>query len=474
MKSLSTVTMVGICIALITATAAPSQGERTEEESLRQLQAFSDGFAAVAARVSPGVVSIVTEQTVTARRSFHGTPWEFFGMPDSPPTERRREGQGSGVIVPHEGGIYILTNYHVVRQATEIRVELTDERYFEAEVVGADSLSDLAVLKIEEDELPSVPWGRSEDLRVGEWVLAVGNPFGQEHSVTAGIVSAKGRARFGVQEYGSFIQTDAAINPGNSGGALVNLRGELVGINTAIFSRSGGYEGIGFAIPVDLARDVLRQLVEYGEVRRGWLGVGIKDLDEVTAEALGMENTRGVFVRSVIEDGPAEKAGVEQGDVILAVNGTPTRSTTDLKSLIGASPPGTKVRLRLRRDQREKEISLELGQLTEEMLASARPSDPQEATGGSLGLRLEELTPELARQLKYDEESGVVVVAVQPGSRAQRRGFKRGHLILAINGDTVQSIDDFERIVEELDSGTAVKFLVRGRRGTRFIFLRLP
>ena len=340
-------------------------------------------------------------------------------------------------------------------------------------MVGTDSLSDLAVLRIDEDELSSVPWGRSEDLRVGEWVLAIGNPFGWEHSISAGIISAKGRRRFG-ENYGSFIQTDAAINPGNSGGALVNLRGELVGINTAIISRSGGYEGIGFAIPGDMARDVLRQLVEYGEVKRGLLGVVITDLDDVTAEALGMQNTRGVFVRSVGEDGPAEEAGVEQGDVILAVDGNSTRSTTALRSLIGASPPDTKVTLRLLRDRKEKEIVVELGELTEEVLTSARRSDPGEVSGGSLGLRLQELTPELARRLRYDEGTGVVVVAVRQGSRAFRRGFRQMDIILEINNEPLQTIDDFERSLDELESGTAVMFLVRGRRETRFISLRLP
>ncbi len=249
MKSLSIASLV--CVALATAAAAQSQGEGTGEESLRQLQALSDGFAAVAAQVTPGVVSIVTEQTVTAQRSFRGTPWEFFGMPDSPSREQRREGQGSGVIVHYEGDSYIITNYHVVRKANKISVELTDERHFEAEVVGTDSLSDLAVLRIDEDELSSVPWGRSEDLRVGEWMLAIGNPFGWEHSISAGIVSAKGRRRFG-ENYGSFIQTDAAINPGNSGGALVNLRGELVGTMQHILGPAVAQLPIGLEEAADL------------------------------------------------------------------------------------------------------------------------------------------------------------------------------------------------------------------------------
>ena len=454
--------------------AAAVQAVAADDESLRQLRALSEGFAAVAADVTPGVVSIETEQTVVAGQNpFRGTPWEFFDMPQSQPREHLREGQGSGVMVRYEREVYVLTNYHVVRGADDIRVELTDERHFEAEVVGTDSLSDLAVLRIDEDDLPVVEWGVSEDLRVGEWVLAIGNPLGQEHTVTAGIVSAKGRARFG-REYGSYIQTDAAINPGNSGGALVDLDGKLVGINTAIISRSGGYDGISFAIPVDLARDVLGQLVEHGEVRRGLLGAYIGDLDDVTAEALGMEDTQGVFVSGITKNGPAEAAGLEQGDVILALDGVPMKSSTELRSRIGATAPGTDVEVRYLRDGKERKTSVELGQVTEEALAGGRQPDRPSARESSLGLRLQTLTPELADRLGYEDEAGVLVTAVRPGSRAQNRGLRRGDLILEINQEPVATLEDYAAIMDELDSGAAVLFLVQSRRGTRFVSLRLP
>ena len=351
-----------LCTAL---SSVQAEAYDSAEEGLEQLQQLSDAFASVAARVEPGVVAIVAEKTmgVASRDPFQGTPFErFFGNPRGfrPREESRPQGgQGSGVIVRHEDDYYILTNNHVVKGADEIWVELTDERHFEAEVVGADSLSDLAVLKVDAEDLPVVPLGDSDELKVGQWVLAVGNPFGYEHTVTSGIVSALGRRRFG-DEYGSFVQTDAAINPGNSGGPLVNLRGEVVGINTAIAGAGSRFRGgivdnagIGFAIPVNLVRDVLQQLVEHGEVRRGLLGVFIKDISPVMAEALGMENTQGVLIDKVIADGAAEKAGVEQGDVVLALDGKSVRSTTELKSRIGQTSPGTRVELLVLRDEKE-------------------------------------------------------------------------------------------------------------------------
>jgi len=456
--------------------AAPSLLGATPEGSLRQLQALSDGFASVAAEVKPGVVAIVSEHTVSSRRRspLEGTPWEhFFEMPQHPQREHRRPpGQGSGVIVEYEDKHYILTNYHVVRAADAIRVELTDERHFEAEVVGTDSLSDLAVLRVEADDLPAISWGKSSDLKVGEWVLAIGNPFALEHTVTSGIVSALGRARFGA-EYGSFIQTDAAINPGNSGGALVNLRGELVGINTAIYSQSGGYMGIGFAIPVDLTRAVLAQLVEHGEVRRGLLGVTIGDVSATTAEALGMEDTQGVLVTSVTPDGPADQAGVTAGDVILAIDGERMRDQTQLKSRIGATSPDTRVKLRILRKKREKAITVTLGQLTERAIAAAT-GETESTPESTLGMRLQELTPELARRYRHDGASGVIVAEVRRGSEADRGGLRPRDLILEVNQRFVGTIGDYEEAMADLESGDAALFLISRRGRQFFISLRLP
>ena len=465
--------IVLVAAAICSATASGGQ-------TAAELQKWSDGFAEIVAQVKPGVVAISTESKARVGPDTRGAPFEpgtpfefFFGRPQ--PDFRPRQGQGSGVIVTHGGEYFILTNYHVIRGADEITVELTDERHFPAEVVGTDSLSDLAALRIDADDLPSVSWGRSADLRVGEWVLAIGNPFALEHTVTQGIISALGRDRFSVQEYGSFIQTSAAINPGNSGGPLVNLRGELVGINTAIVTRSGGDQGIGFAIPVDLARDVLSQLIESGEVRRGLLGIDIRNIDALMAEALGMENTRGVLVMGVREGSGAEEAGLQVDDVVLAVDGDPVRNTTQLKSRIGATPPGTEVEIEFLRDGKGRRVSVELGEVTQEALARGRSgAEEEEAETASLGLRLRDLTPELAERFGYDGTEGVLVTRIRSGSEAFRRGLRRGDLIVEVNRQPVTSVKEYREIIEELDSGAAVLFRVRRGEANRLIALRLP
>ncbi len=450
---------------------------------LAQLQQFSDGFAMVASAATPAVVAIESQRTVSVVRvpeqnPFQGTPFgDFFQFHDfGPPVPQ--QGQGSGVIVSYRDKYYILTNYHVVRGADELEVKLEDGRDFEAQVVGTDSLSDVAVLKVDADNLPTIFMGDSDALKVGEWVLAIGNPFGYEHSVTAGIVSASGRRRFSRDEYGSFIQTDAPINPGNSGGALVNLRGELVGINTAIVSRSGGYQGIGFAIPVNLVKNVMGQLIEHGEVRRGLLGVNIKDLDRVMAEALGLDKAQGVLIDGVVPGGAAEKAGVKQGDVVLEVDGGPVRDTTELKSVIGETPPGTRVDLLVMREGKEKHIGVVLGQLTAEALAER--SAPGGGGGGEtrqgrLGLAVQDLTPEVAEHLGYEGQSGVLVVGVRDGSEAARRGLQRGDLIQEVNRRPVGSVAEYEDALSAAArKGRSALFTVRRRGITSLVGLRLP
>ena len=460
---------------------AQAQARGNMEPGLEQLQALSDAFAEVVAKVKPGVVAIATESTVapSAGDSFRGTPFEhFFGRPPGRrhPTPQPRQGQGSGVIVRYGDDDYVLTNHHVVRGADEIRVDLTDERHFRAEVVGTDSLSDLAVLRLDAADLPAVPLGDSGDLQVGEWVLALGNPFGFEHTVTSGIVSALGRGRFN-HEYGSFIQTDADINPGNSGGPLVNMHGEIVGINTAIvgagsrMNGGAGSLGIGFAIPANLVKDVLKQLIEHGEVRRGLLGAYIDDLEPLEAEALGMDNTQGVLVEKIVEDGPAAKAGLKRGDVVLAMDGTATPGATELRSRIGATDPGTTVELRVLRKGDEKTIEVELGQLN----ADSFPSRQAVArTQGKLGLTVQELTPEAAAHLGYEGESGALVAAVAPGSEAARRGIRRGDLIQEINSRPVEDPGGFDEALARVEPGQAVLLLVRRGPGTSFVGLRMP
>ncbi|MSR83539.1 MAG: Do family serine endopeptidase [Candidatus Latescibacteria bacterium] len=465
-----TAVLLGVSLALTGVAYA------TVEENLVQLQKFSDGFALVASTATPGVVAIESRQNVNAEEQSQNPFEDFFQYrhPSGPP--QPREGQGSGVIVNYKGKYYILTNYHVVRGADELEVKLEDGRDFAAEVVGTDSLSDVAVLKVDAQSLPAVIMGNSDRLRVGEWVLAIGNPFGFEHSVTTGIVSASGRRRFG-EEYGSFIQTDAAINPGNSGGALVNLRGELVGINTAIVSRSGGYQGIGFAIPVNLVKNVMEQLIEHGEVRRGLLGVKIKDLDRVTAEALGLDKTQGVLIYGVRPGGAADKAGVKQGDVVLEVDGKLVRNTVELKSQIGETSPGTRVDLLVVRGEEQRHFEVVLDQLTAEALARGNTPTADEEGGHAdrLGLRVRALTPQIAEHLGYEGQSGVVVTGVQPNSPAARRGLQRGDLIQEVNRRPVGNTDEYERaLAAAAKRSKSVLFGVRRGDTTNLVAVPFP
>lgn len=445
-------------------------------DNLQFLRQMSDGFAELAAQVKPGVVKITTEGTEEGR--VFDLPWgrgRPFRAPDQP-----RRGQGAGVIAEFDGQQYIITNNHVIRHADNIRVEVTDSRFFAAEVVGRDSLSDVAVLKIDVENLPAMTLGDSDQLREGEWVMAIGNPLGLAHSVTMGTVSALGRKRFGA-EYGSFIQTDAALNMGNSGGALVNLRGELVGINTAITSHDGGNIGIGFAIPINLVTHVAEQLIEHGEVRRGLLGVRIENLEPLLAEAMGLDNTQGVLITSVSSGRAADKAGVKRDDIVLEVDGQPVHNAVDLRSLIGRTAPGVEVELLVLRDGEQKHIEVELEALTEDVLATSAGSRDSGEARGPLGIRVENLKDEWAERLErlgYEDESGVMVVRVARGSEAAKRGLRRGELIQAIKykqaETVVENVEDYEDALEEIRPGAAFMMRVLGERGTRLVGMRMP
>ena len=442
-------------------------GNVQASENLQFLRQMSDGFAELAAQVKPGVVKVTTEGTEEGR--IFDLPW---GRPFRAPNQPRR-GQGSGVIAEFDGRRYIITNNHVIRHADDIRVEGTDSRFFAAEVVGRDSLSDVAVLKIDADDLPTLTMGDSDQLREGEWVMAIGHPLGLAYSATVGTVSALGRARFG-PEYGSFIQTDAAINMGNSGGALVNLRGELVGINTAIHSNDGGNIGIGFAIPINLVKHVAEQLIEHGEVRRGLLGVHIRDLEPLLAEAMGLDNTQGVLIDQVRSGQAADKAGVKRDDIVLEVDGQPVYNAVDLRSQIGRTAPGVEVELLVLRDGGRKRIKVELESLTEEALATSAGARDSNETRGPLGIRVENLKDEWAERLGYEDESGVVIVRVARGSEAAKRGLRRGMLIQEINDEQVETVEDYEDALGEIEPGSAFMMRVLGERGTRLIGMRMP
>ena len=446
----------------------------------RVLKEYSDAFAALAAEVKPAVVAIKTEteMAATGHDQYRGTPFEdFFGQhpffKQQPGKNGPRMGLGSGVIASDKG--YILTNNHVIAAGGDdvvdrITVELPDKRSFEAQVVGRDPLTDIAVLKIDATDLTAIPFGDSDALRVGELVVALGSPFGQLHTVTSGWVSALGRASRGTH-YEEYIQTDAAINPGNSGGALVNSAGELIGINTAIVSRSGGYDGIGFAIPSNLVRNVMDQLIEHGQVRRGLLGIHIQEVTDDLSKSMGLDRPHGVLVSDVNEDSAADEAGLAVGDVILKVDGQTTDSVAELRNTIAHTAPGTKVKLLVWRDGKERSFTATLTALDDARELARAPSQRHSER---LGLRVQELGEEIAQQLGYEDESGILVASVKQGSRAAREGLRRGDLIIEVNRRRIESVADYERALEESD-GTVVLLVVDGRQKfTKFVPLKLP
>ena len=393
--------------------------------------------------------------------------YEFFRrfMPEQPgPREFQSQSLGSGFIISSDG--YILTNSHVVQAADEITVKLVDKREFKAKVVGADRRTDIALLKIDGQALPAVRFGDPSKLKVGEWVVAIGSPFGFENSVTAGIVSAKGRS-LPQENYVPFIQTDVAVNPGNSGGPLFNLAGEVVGINAQIYSRTGGFMGLSFAIPIDVANDVARQLRTTGRVTRGRIGVVIQPLTKELAESFGLPSARGALVNSVEKGGPAEKAGIEAGDVILKFNGKIVNSSEDLPRIVGATRPGMSATIQIWRNRAMRDIKVTVGRMADERMASA-PSRGGEKKGPAAthyGLTLSDLSEAQRTELKI---SGGVLVENVKGAAA-RAGVRRGDVILAVNNQDVASVDRFNEIMTQFDQGRIVALLIR--RGPNALYV---
>ena len=405
---------------------------------------------------SPAVVNIATRGTVNAPRNpLADDPFfqRFFG---TPPQQRQREvrSAGSGVIVDVKNG-YILTNHHVIENADEIEITLSDNRSLKAEVVGSDPGTDIAVIQVSEtDRLTQMPLGDSDQIRVGDFVVAIGNPFGLSHTVTSGIVSALGRQGLSRDGYEDFIQTDASINPGNSGGALINLAGELIGINSAIFSGSGGNIGIGFAIPVNIAKSIMAQIIEFGEVQRGLLGVSISDFNAETAEAFGIdEAVEGALVQEIVADSAAETAGIEVGDVIVAVEGKAVGGASDLRTTIGLRRSGDSVSIELIRDGKRRKVEATLTQAATDVQLAAAEVHPSLA-GAELG--------------NYDGQSlefngqGVLIESVQPGSPAAQRGLRANDIIVSINRARVRSVAELEDIAE--DQSLLILGLRRGQR----------
>jgi serine protease Do len=448
-------------------------GEGSNPDSRANIQL--PDFVALAKKMKPIVVNISSTQVSESHGAQEfGNPFgeddpfndfwrRFFGGP-VPRGPQRQRSLGSGFIIDADGSI--LTNNHVVENAQKIVVKLADDQEYEAKVVGRDSKTDIAVIKINaKTSLAAASLGDSDHLEVGEWVVAIGNPFGLDSTVTSGIVSAKGR-HIGQGPYDNFIQTDASINPGNSGGPLINLRGEEIGINTAIFSRSGTNIGIGFAIPINLVKELLPQLRGKGKVTRGYLGVLIQKVTPDIAESLGMEKGYGALVANVSKDGPAEKAGVKVGDVIVEFDGKEIKDSGDLPIIVARTPVDKKVRMKVLRDKKEVLLNVAVGELKEEEVAATVPEK------GELGLTVQRLTPQIAESLGLEKADGVVVTAVEPGSAADEAGIRRGDVILEVDRKPIRNLEEYRKSITGIRKGKGVLFLVRRGESTLFLALK--
>lgn len=433
-------------------------------EAISRQVSFADGFSPVAKAVLPAVVNIASSKIIRSTSQGPASPFfsdpffrQFFGNDFGPqfsvPQEERERSLGSGVVVNGNG--YILTNNHVVAGASEIQVSLADKRQFKGHIVGTDAKTDIAVVKIDAKDLPVMVLGDSSKAAIGDFALAIGDPFGIGQTVTMGIISATGRGGLGIEDYEDFIQTDAAINPGNSGGALVNVRGELVGINTAILAANGGgNQGIGFAIPINMAKAVMDQIVEHGKVIRGSIGVVIQNVTPQLAKAFGLTGEpRGALVAQVTPDSPAQHAGIMKGDIILELNGSPISGSRDLSLKISTMPPGTTVNLQIFRAGKEQNVSVTLAELP----ANAQNAAPLSGGGEGprLGLSVEQLTRQEAAQLGLPAQTtGVVITSVDPGSPAEAAGLQRGDVIQEVNQKPVATVDQFRSAVEQSGSQT--------------------
>jgi len=446
-------------------------------------QAELPDFTPLVESASPAVVNISTKQKVQSRGAtaqmpeLEGLPpifREFFEhsipqMPGAPGRGQQREAQslGSGFIISEDG--YVLTNNHVVADADEIIVRLPDRSELEAKLIGADPRSDVAVLKVEGKGLPTVKIGRSDELKAGEWVLAIGSPFGFDHTVTAGIVSATGRS-LPNESYVPFIQTDVAINPGNSGGPLFNLGGEVIGINSQIFTRSGGFMGLSFAIPIDVAMDVANQLRTEGKVSRGWLGVVIQEVNKDLAESFGLERPAGALVAQVMDGGPAARGGLRVGDVILSLNDKPIVMSADLPHLVGALKPGSTARMEVVRDGDRKMLDVKIGAMPEEGEAVAASGGGQERSDNRLGVKVTELTDEQKKSL--DLPGGVVITEILNGPAAMI-GLRPGDVITHLNNQAINSAATFARVAEQLPKNRSVSMRVLRQGRASFITFKL-
>jgi len=469
------------------ATAATNKSSTSTSDDLTSRTAYhsaqdlSIAFERVADSIHRSVVSIKSVGRVKANPALQVIPFrrmpfgDMFGFGDLTPQNPHlnpphrgfaQQGLGTGFILNEDG--YLLTNYHVIKEADEVLVTLWDDSTHTASIIGTDPKTDLAVLQIEADDLIPAPLGDDSQLKVGHWVAAVGNPFGLSSTMTAGIVSAIGRSRVGLADYEDFIQTDAAINPGNSGGPLMNLNGEVVGINTAIFSKNGGHMGIGFAIPINMARTIADSLIEKGHVERGFLGVIIQNLDKNLAESFDYDSTKGALVSDVPADSPAAEAGLEPGDIIFALDGEPIDDIDELRLQVANTPPGTVVRVEFMRNGEQQERDVKIAELDPDPVAHATKGNSR-----SLGLTLETLTPRLSQQLGMTQnQQGALVTGVEPFGAAAQAGVRLNDVILEVNGEQVEDAADLESALKRADLAAGVRLTLLSGSTKRFVFLR--
>ena len=448
-------------------------------------------FTKLVEQHSAAVVNISTKQKVKRPHGLppgmeipdlpEGSPFgdlfrHFFGEPgngdeegNGTPEEFNSQSLGSGFIFDHDG--HVVTNYHVVRDATEVIVRLRDRRELKAKIVGSDERSDIALLKIEAQDLPVVKLGKSADTRVGEWVMAIGSPFGFDHSVSVGVVSALGR-NLPSESYVPFIQTDVAINPGNSGGPLFNLDGEVIGINAQIYSRTGGFMGLSFAIPIDVALNVIDQLKTKGRVARGWLGILIQDINRELAESFGMKQPHGAVVLKVLPDSPAESAGFKVGDVVTHFGGKKIIRSSDLPLAVGQAPIGEKSKVEIIREGKAKTLKVRIGELPAEDELAQREVKPGKTKTNRLGITVKNLTAE--ERSRYElKDRGVLVTQVEKGA-AYQAGIRRGDVILMINNSNVKDIKQFRKMVKSLPTGKSLPVLIQRRKSPIFLAMKIP
>jgi len=448
-----------------------------------RLENLQSDFIRIAQQVKPSVVSINITKSISmkALEDFHGKNkdfWEFFNKKffrKKMPKNFRQGYAGSGIIISRDG--YILTNTHVVEGADEIEITLYDNRTFPAQIVGLDPLTEVAVVKIKGDSFKPAVLGNSDGVEVGQWVLAFGNPLELKFTVTAGIVSALGRQmriiedNFGIE---NFIQTDAVINPGNSGGALVNLNGQVIGVNTAIASKTGYFEGYGFAIPINLAKVIARDLITKGKVVRAYLGIAMNAVDEIRAKAYGLSKPMGVYVDNLLSDGPARKAGVQEEDIILAVNGKNVDSPNQVQNYVALHQPGDRVVLKIFRNHKTLQIPVVLGERVTSSVVALKSEKKKNREKQSLGLEVRNLTKKDRKDYKINQKSGIVVDSVEPFSKAYDARLRPGYLILEANHVPMKSKKDFERIMKKSRPGDVIILLVQGGTTKTHLFLEIP